>query len=120
MTNTLNTPIEAIERSYPLRVTRYELADRTGGNGRHRGGDGLIRCLQLTGGTARCSLLADRHRTRPPGASGGEAGCCGNHHLVRDGARSLLPAKTTIALLAGDTIAIQTPGGGGYGARPAN
>ena len=120
MTNTLNTPIEAIERYYPLRVTRYELAGGTGGEGRYRGGDGLIRRLQLTEGSARCSLLADRHQVEPPGAVGGEGGHCGRHHLTRDNSRSLLPAKTTVELRPGDTIEIQTPGGGGYGRPPAN
>ncbi|MBV9148355.1 MAG: hydantoinase B/oxoprolinase family protein [Candidatus Eremiobacteraeota bacterium] len=120
MTNTLNTPIEAIERYYPLRVTRYELADQTGGAGRHRGGDGLIRALQLTEGTARCSLLSDRHRIGPPGAFGGEAGSCGEHHLTHDRSHSVLPAKTTVELAPGDCVTIQTPGGGGYGAPAAN
>ena len=120
MTNTLNTPIEAIERYYPLRVTRYELADQTGGAGRHRGGDGLIRALQLTEGTARCSLLSDRHRIGPPGAFGGEAGSCGEHHLTHDRSHSVLPAKTTVELALGDCVTIQTPGGGGYGAPAAN
>jgi len=120
MTNTLNTPIEAIERYYPLRVTTYELADGSGGAGRHRGGDGLIRSLTLTEGSARCSLLSDRHRIRPPGAVGGEDGACGSHHLVREGARSLLPAKTTFDLQLNDMIEVRTPGGGGYGRPSAN
>ena len=74
MTNTLNTPIEAIEREFPLRVTRYEFAEGTGGAGRHRGGNGLIRSIELAEGTAHATLLADRHTLRPPGAHGGEAG----------------------------------------------
>lgn len=120
MTNTLNTPIEALERYYPLRVTRYEFADQTGGSGRYRGGDGLVRALELTEGTAHCSLLADRHRVQPPGAQGGSPGACGRHALVHDGARSALPAKATFELQAGDCVEIQTPGGGGYGAQAAN
>lgn len=120
MTNTLNTPIEAIERYYPLRVTRYEFADETGGSGRYRGGDGLIRALELTEGTARCSLLADRHRVQPPGAQGAAPGACGCHHLTRGGVRSALPAKATCELQSGDGLEIQTPGGGGYGAQAAN
>jgi N-methylhydantoinase B len=115
MTNTLNTPIEAIERDFPLLVTRYEFADRTGGDGTFRGGDGLIRALQLTDGTARASLLADRHTVAPPGTRGGSSGSTGSHHLERAGERQPLPAKTTIGLEPGDTIVVQTPGGGGYG-----
>jgi len=115
MTNTLNTPIEAIEREYPLRVTRYEFASETGGDGAHRGGNGLVRALELTEGTAQASLLADRHTLPPPGACGGEPGACGRHALLRDGAETALPAKTTFALRAGDVLVIQTPGGGGFG-----
>jgi N-methylhydantoinase B len=116
MTNTLNTPIEAIEREFPLRVVRYELADGTGGAGRHRGGSGLIRALQLMDGCARATLLADRHTLHPPGAQGGESGACGRHSLTRDGQETPLRAKTTLPLEPGDVLAIQTPGGGGYGA----
>jgi N-methylhydantoinase B len=116
MTNTLNTPIEAIERDYPLLVTRYEFAPGTGGRGRHRGGDGLIRGLQLTGGTAHATLLADRHTVAPRGAQGGDDGACGAHAFVdANGARESLPAKCTRVWHAGETIEIQTPGGGGYG-----
>ena len=120
MTNTLNTPIEAIERYFPLRVTRYEFADHTGGEGRYRGGDGLIRALQLTSGSGRCSLLSDRHRIAPPGALGGGDGSCGQHHIIHAGVCSSLPAKTTVDLQANDAVEIQTPGGGGYGAPAAN
>jgi N-methylhydantoinase B len=116
MTNTLNTPIESIERDYPLRVTRYEFAEGTGGNGASRGGNGLIRTLELTDGTARASLLADRHTVNPPGRDGGAPGACGRHTLERDGERTQLPAKITFALQPRDAISIQTPGGGGLGA----
>ena len=116
MTNTLNTPIEAIEREYPLRVTRYEFAEGTGGNGRYRGGDGLIRALTLTGGTARASLLAERHAVAPSGARGGENGACGKHALVRaDGSQETIGAKASFAFAPDETIVVQTPGGGGYG-----
>jgi N-methylhydantoinase B len=118
MTNTMNTPIEALEREFPLRVTRYELALGTGGKGKHCGGDGLVRAIQLIDGTATASLLADRHLVRPPGALGGEPGVCGRHTLVRGGRETPLPAKTNVTLEPGDTLVIQTPGGGGFG-RPA-
>jgi N-methylhydantoinase B len=116
MTNTLNTPIEAIEREYPLRVTRYEFADETGGRGRYRGGDGLIRALTLVDGSARISLLAERHAVAPRGAEGGGDGTTGCHRLREaDGSAQTLPAKTTRAFAVGQTLVIQTPGGGGYG-----
>ncbi len=115
MTNTLNTPIEALEREYPLRVVRYEFARGTGGMGRYRGGDGLVRALELVEGSAEATLLADRHTLQPPGARGGEPGACGRHTLVRDGIENPLPAKTSFALRPGDVVVVQTPGGGGYG-----
>jgi N-methylhydantoinase B len=116
MTNTLNTPIEAIEREYPMRVDRYEFADGTGGRGRYRGGDGLIRALTLTDGSARVSLLAERHAVAPRGARGAGDGATGMHTLLTNGANALrLPAKTTRAFAVGQTLAIQTPGGGAYG-----
>ena len=115
MTNTLNTPIEVIEREYPLRVVRYEIAEGTGGHGRRRGGNGLIRSLELVEGSAQATLLADRHTLAPPGAEGGSPGACGRHALVRDGVETTLPAKTSLPLEPGDVLTIQTPGGGGYG-----
>ncbi|MBV9270039.1 MAG: hydantoinase B/oxoprolinase family protein, partial [Candidatus Eremiobacteraeota bacterium] len=116
MTNTLNTPIEALEREFPLRITRYEFADDTGGDGRYHGGSGLIRELQLRDGAARVSLLAERHTVAPPGALGGLPGSVGRHVLRKtDGNEEKLPAKTTRSIEPGETIVVQTPGGGGYG-----
>jgi N-methylhydantoinase B len=116
MTNTLNTPIEAIERDYPLRVTRYEFAEGTGGRGSFRGGNGLIRALTLVSGTARVSLLAERHAVAPQGARGGGDGACGKHTLQRaDGSRKNIGAKASFAFAPEETIVVQTPGGGGYG-----
>lgn len=116
MTNTLNTPIEAIEREYPLRVERYEFAPGTGGRGRFRGGEGLIRALLLTEGLARISLLAERHTVAPCGAQGGGEGATGRHELLDGNAGAVhVPAKTTRAFAPGQTLVIQTPGGGGYG-----
>jgi len=116
MTNTLNTPIEAIERDYPLRVTRYEIVEATGGAGRFRGGNGLIRALQLTGGRAQVSLLAERHAVAPRGSNGGDDGKPGRHLLKRtDGSENTLPAKTTFDFAPDETLEVQTPGGGGFG-----
>lgn len=116
MTNTLNTPIEAIEREFPLRIVRYEFAEGTGGRGRYRGGNGLIRAIQLTDGTARASLLAERHAVQPRGAHGGGNGACGQHTVIdATGVEKRTGAKATFAFAPGETIVVQTPGGGGYG-----
>jgi len=116
MTNTLNTPIEAIERDYPLRVTRYEIVEGTGGDGRFKGGNGLVRALRLTQGSARVSLLSERHTVEPRGTGGGKNGACGRHTLVHaDGTEESLPAKTTFEFEAEEMLEVQTPGGGGLG-----
>jgi N-methylhydantoinase B len=120
MTNTLNTPIEVLERTFPLRVTRYEFADATAGAGRYRGGSGLVRALQVRTGTATISLLAERHTLHPHGACGGRHGATGAHTLLTTDASGAavaraLPAKTTLQVHAGETLVVQTAGGGGYG-----
>lgn len=119
MTNTLNTPIEVLERTFPLRVTRYEFADASAGAGRFRGGSGLVRALQVRTGSATISLLGERHTVRPHGSAGGDDGANARHAVIRaddEGATMQnLPAKTTIELQAGDTLIVQTAGGGGYG-----
>ena len=115
MTNTLNTPIEALERDFPLRIVRYEFAAATMGQGRYRGGCGLVRSIQLARGSATLSLIAERHVVAPRGTAGGGDGACGVHRLrTRTGVR-VLPAKTTFALAPGDIVEVQTAGGGGYG-----
>jgi len=116
MTNTLNTPIEAMERDMPIRITAYEFAPETAGAGEFRGGAGLVRTFALTHGTATASLLAERHAVSPAGTQGGGPGARGRHTLQRaDGEHVDLEAKTTVRLEAGDAITIQTAGGGGYG-----
>jgi N-methylhydantoinase B len=120
MTNTLNTPIEVLERTFPLRVVRYEYADETAGDGRYRGGAGLVRALQVRAGSATISLLGERHVVRPRGASGGRDGGNAHHTLVTTGENGAavarpLPAKTTLQVDAGETLVVQTAGGGGYG-----
>lgn len=110
MTNTLNTPVEALELSYPLRVDRYELKDGSGGAGRYRGGDGVVRSLRLLA-PARLSLLSDRRRHGPRGAAGGLAGEPGRN-LVNG---KEVPGKVTMDVAAGDVVTVETPGGGGYG-----
>jgi N-methylhydantoinase B len=120
MTNTLNTPIEVLERTFPLRVTRYEFADDTAGAGRQRGGAGLVRALQVRTGSATISLLGERHAVRPQGSAGGGAGAPGRHTLIAAGDEGeqtmrTLPAKVTLQVNAGETLVVQTAGGGGYG-----
>ena len=117
MTNSLNTPVEALEHAYPVRVLRYGIRRGTGGEGRHAGGDGLRRDVQLLT-DADVSLLTERRTSRPAGLAGGGAGEAGQNILERDGVASALPAKTTFRALAGDVISLRTPGGGGWG-RPA-
>jgi len=115
MTNTRNTPVEALETEYPLRVVEYGLRTDSGGDGTHRGGDGLVRAVELlTDATA--SLLTERRRHAPRGLDGGEDGTPGRNVLVTaDGEEIELPAKVTREVTAGSTVRIETPGGGGHG-----
>jgi len=115
MTNTLNTPVEALETAYPLRVERYALRPGTGGKGVRRGGMGIARDLLCLSPSARASLLTDRRKTQPYGIMGGEPGAAGQNLLVRDGDEIQLPGKGTIRLQYGDRLCLRTPGGGGYG-----
>jgi N-methylhydantoinase B len=115
MSNTLNTPIEAFELEYPMRVERFELAAGSGGDGRHRGGDGIVRAIRVLE-PATLSLLSDRRRHRPNGRNGGGPGASGrNQHNGEE----LLP-KISVPLEAGDIITVITPGGGGYGRPPGH
>jgi len=110
MSNTLNTPIEALEREFPLRVVEYALRRGSGGAGLHRGGDGVVREIEaLTEITF--SLIAERRRHRPRGAEGGAPGACGRDLI--DGVA--VPGKVTGTLRKGGRLRIETPGGGGFG-----
>jgi len=111
MTNSLNTPAEALEYAYPLRVREYRLRKDSGGAGRHRGGDGVVREIE-TLVPSRMSLLCDRRKHGPYGLFGGEDGTPGTNTLNSNHA---LPAKGSHELKAGDRIRIETPGGGGWG-----
>ena len=110
MSNTLNTPVEAFELEYPMRVTRYEILSGSGGAGEHRGGDGVVRSIQVLE-PASLSLLTDRRRHAPRGIEGGEPGNVGRNLLNGE---ELLP-KVSRELESGDVVTIETPGGGGYG-----
>jgi N-methylhydantoinase B len=115
MSNTLNTPIEALERELPLRIHEYALRRGSGGAGAHRGGDGVIRELEALREMS-FSLIAERRRHAPPGARGGQPGTRGRHLLLEGGLPGReLPGKVTGALSAGQRLRIETPGGGGDG-----
>jgi N-methylhydantoinase B len=115
MSNSLNTPIEALEHAYPLRILRYEIRHSTGGAGQHRGGNGLRRdVLLLADGDV--SLLSERRKSGPAGIAGGSSGAPGENRLLRGASEKELPAKTTFRAKAGDVVSIRSPGGGGWGA----
>ena len=114
MTNTLNTPVEALEYAYPLRVLRYEIRRGSGGGGKYRGGDGIRRDVQVLV-DSQVTLLTDRRRYAPYGLQGGCAGAIGKNVLIRDEGDVILPGKGTMVLKAGDILSIRTPGGGGFG-----
>jgi N-methylhydantoinase B/oxoprolinase/acetone carboxylase alpha subunit len=114
MSNTRNTPIEAIEHDLPIRITTYRVRRDSGGDGRFRGGDGLIREYEVLA-DASVTVLSDRRRHSPYGSAGGRPGARGRNVLIRDGAQEELPGKVQIRLRPGDRLRIETPGGGGYG-----
>ena len=110
MSNTLNTPVEALERAYPLRIERYAVRAGSGGKGRHDGGDGIVREYRAL---APCTvtLLTERRSRAPQGANGGADGAVGRNGI--DG--RAVPAKCTLAVANGEVVRIETPGGGGWG-----
>jgi N-methylhydantoinase B len=113
MSNALNTPVEALELAYPLRVRRYQLRAGSGGAGRHRGGDGVVREIEVLE-PCRVSLLTERRLRAPEGVQGGRAGAPGRNLLNGEE----LPPKATRSLGPGDVVRIETPGGGGFGPPP--
>jgi N-methylhydantoinase B len=118
MTNSLNTPVEALERAVPIRMTRYTLRRGSGGGGLHRGGDGIIREYHFLA-PAEVTLLAERRRYAPWGAQGGDPGMPGRDTLACGTGREILPGKFRRVVAAGETLTIETPGGGGWGRRPS-
>jgi N-methylhydantoinase B len=110
MTNTRNTPIEVLEAAYPLRVHRYALRRGSGGEGRRRGGDGLVREYEFLS-NARVTLLTERRARGPWGIQGGGDGARGENRLNGEG----LPGKAEFSVRPGDRLVIETPGGGGFG-----
>jgi N-methylhydantoinase B len=118
MTNSLNTPIEALEYAYPFRVRRYSYRNGSGGEGQFRGGDGLIREVEMLA-DVQVTLLADRRELRPYGLAGGEKGAPGRAYIAKAGTgeEQVLPGKCSRYLSSGDALRIETPGGGGWGKR---
>ena len=114
MSNTLNTPIEALELEFPLRAVEYSLRRGSGGAGDRRGGDGVVRELEALA-PMHFSLITERRRHAPPGAAGGEPGAAGRNLLDGDD----LPSKCSGSLAPGDRLRLETPGGGGHGSPPA-
>ena len=115
MTNTLNTPIEALEYAYPLRVLCYEIRKNSGGSGKYRGGNGVRRDIQVLT-NAQVTLISERRILRPYGLQGGEPGLPGLNRIIHADSEDPLPGKGTFSAQQGDIISIQTPGGGGFGA----
>ncbi len=113
MTNTMNTPVEALEHSYPLLVRTYSVRRGSGGRGLRKGGDGIIRELELLT-DAEVTILSERRKIPPYGLFGGEPGSVGRNVVIRNGEISEVPGKTTLRLKKGDRVRIETPGGGGY------
>ncbi len=115
MTNSLNTPAEALEYAYPFRITRYSLRKGSGGEGEHRGGDGIVREIEvLTDATV--TVLSDRRELRPYGLAGGGEGQAGRTSVARqDGSTELLPGKASVRLRRGERVRVESPGGGGWG-----
>ncbi|WP_027180022.1 hydantoinase B/oxoprolinase family protein [Maridesulfovibrio bastinii] len=114
MTNTLNTPVEALEYSYPFRVKKYCVRENTGGAGRFLGGNGLVREIELLS-DCEITVLSERRVNAPYGLQGGKPGICGRNILIRDGIELEKPGKFHSRLKKGDIVSIETPGGGGWG-----
>jgi N-methylhydantoinase B len=116
MTNTMNTPVEALEYSYPMRVKEYRLRRGSGGRGEFRGGDGMVRELEALE-EVRATLLAERRARGPYGLEGGKPGARGKDEVTRGGRSQGIPSKGGVTLGPGDSIRISTPGGGGWGSK---
>jgi len=114
MTNSLNTPLEAMEHYLPLRIRRYSLRPRSGGSGDQRGGDGIIREYEFFVST-HISIMSERRTFSPYGLRGGQPGAKGRNILIKGGKKSILSSKVNTKASPGDVLRIETPGGGGYG-----
>jgi N-methylhydantoinase B len=118
MTNSMNTPVEAFETAYPARIVRYTLRRGSGGKGKYRGGDGIVREIRFLT-KAQVTVLSDRRKFAPYGLEGGKPGKRGRNRILRaNGAVEDRPGKFAASLGAGDVLSIETPGGGGWGEFP--
>jgi N-methylhydantoinase B len=115
MTNSLNTPAEALEYAYPIRLRQYSLRSSSGGSGLHNGGDGIVREIEVLT-DAQVTMLADRRSRGPYGLSGGADGAPGRTVIVRgDGTSERIPGKASVRLRSGERVRVESPGGGGWG-----
>ena len=114
MSNTRNTPVEAIEHYMPVRIVQYAIRNGSGGAGAFAGGDGIVREYEVLTDTT-VTLLSERRTGRPYGAQGGQPGASGRNTLIRDGQEQVVPGKVEMQLRPGDRLRVETPGGGGYG-----
>jgi N-methylhydantoinase B len=114
MTNSLNTPAEALEYAYPMRVREYSIRKGSGGEGAHKGGDGVVREIEVLV-PARMSLLSDRRKHSPYGLAGGDSGKPGKNLIIQGEKIGAVGSKGSWNLDAGDRVRIETPGGGGWG-----
>jgi N-methylhydantoinase B len=114
MTNTRNTPVEAIEHTLPVQILSYELREGSGGEGQFRGGKGIKRIYRFLA-PANVTINSDRRKTPPYGLQGGQAGQRGVNRLIQDGEEKEIGSKATLDVKPGDILIIETPGGGGWG-----
>jgi N-methylhydantoinase B len=114
MTNSWNTPVEAFEHQYPVRVRSYRIRSGSGGKGKHRGGDGIVREFEFMT-PAQVTILSDRRERGPYGLAGGGPGSRGKNTLLRKSSATPMPGKTRFEVAASDVLRIESPGGGGYG-----
>jgi N-methylhydantoinase B len=115
MTNTLNTPVEALEYSFPFLVTEYSVRKGSGGKGKFFGGNGLVREIKLLS-DAEVTVLSERRETCPYGLNGGEPGKTGENIVINsEGEKIRMPSKFSASLKKGEVLRIETPGGGGWG-----
>ncbi len=114
MTNTLNTPVEALEFSYPFMVTEYSIRKNSGGKGKFSGGDGIVREIKLIS-DAEVTVLSERRKLAPYGLNGGSPGKPGKNIIYENEKKEIMPGKFNIFLKKGSIVRIETPGGGGYG-----
>ncbi len=114
MSNTLNTPVEAMEHLYPLRIEEYSLRQDSGGSGKHQGGDGLVRAIRFLSPVS-ATITSERRQKPAYGLQGGKPGKSGNNNLITNNVETELPSKATLTLQSDDMLRLETPGGGGWG-----